>query len=101
MFFETIAILCILKKNMTEKEKSIKSLFVTYFDGCYGCDPEPNVANTYKMGVCKLDWDEQSDTLTVHLRHPGLLIGRAGSTINALQKYLDCNIKVIEVNLQK
>jgi ribosomal protein S3 len=79
MFFETIAILCILKKNMTEKEKSIKSLFVTYFDG----------------------WDEQSDTLTVHLRHPGLLIGRAGSTINALQKYLDCNIKVIEVNLQK
>jgi hypothetical protein len=41
-------------KSEEEISKRLKSLFVTYFDGCYGFDPEPNITNTFAMGVCKL-----------------------------------------------
>ena len=79
--------------------KKIKSLFLTYFDGCYGCDTEPNTANTFAMGVCKLEY--KNNKLTVHLRRPGLLIGKGGRTIDALAKQLDCKIGIVEVNLLK
>jgi len=65
-----------------DKSKQIKSLFETYFDGCYGVDAQPNTSNTYEMGICKLDYDEKSNMLDVHLRRPGLLIGEAGFIIN-------------------
>jgi ribosomal protein S3 len=37
----------------------------------------------------------------VHLRRPGLLIGKGGRTINALAEYLDCKIDIVEVDLYK
>jgi len=77
--------------------KKIKSLFLTYFDGCYGCDAEPNTANTFAMGVCKLEYE--NNKLTVHLRRPGLLIGKGGKTIDALAEYLGCKIGIVEVDL--
>ena len=81
-----------------KKGDSIKSLFETYFDGFYGVEPqEPNNPNTYSMGVCRLEFDEKSNTLTVHLRRPGLLIGKAGITIDRLKKWLECEIHIIEV----
>lgn len=80
-----------------EKSIKIKSLFTTYFDGCYNVDPQPNTTNTYVMGVCKLEFDEKNNELTVHLRRPGLLIGKAGTIINELKKYLDCKILIKEV----
>ena len=43
----------------------IKSLFETYFDGGHEIDPQPNTFNTYTMGVCKLDFDEENNTLTI------------------------------------
>jgi hypothetical protein len=79
------------------KTKRIKSLFETYFDGCYGVDAHPNTSNTYAMGVCKLDFDEKENILSVYLRRPGLLIGKQGIIIDALEKYLECKIKIIEV----
>ena len=81
------------------KAKKIKRSFLIYFDGCYGIDPVENTLDTFTMGVCKLQ--HINNTLTVYLRRPGLLIGKGGSTINALEKYLDCKIKIIEVNLFK
>ena len=81
-----------------EKSEQIKSLFETYFDGCYDVDPqEIGNPNTYSMGVCKLDYDENLNKLTVHLRRPGLLIGKAGGTINKLKEWLDCDVAIIEV----
>jgi len=77
----------------------IKSLFVTYFDGCHGVEPQINTSSTYSMGICKLDFNEKENILYVHLRRPGLLIGKQGSTINALEKHLECKIKLIEVHL--
>ena len=83
---------------MEDNSKKIKSLFLTYFDGCYGVEPE-TTSNTYSMGVCKLEYVETDNKLIVHLRRPGLLIGKGGRTIDALEKHLDCNIDIVEVNL--
>ena len=83
-----------------EREKSdrIKSLFETYFDGCYDIEPqEVDNPSTYSMGVCKLEYNEKDNTLTVHLRRPGLIIGKAGRTINKLKEWLECEVSIIEV----
>ena len=90
----------ITKKEESKKSKQIKSLFVTYFDGCYGVDSAPNTCNTFKMGVCSLKYEDKENKLIVHLRRPGLLIGKRGCTIDALTAYLNCKIDIIEVNLQ-
>ena len=82
-----------------ENSKRLKSLFLTYFDGCYGIDPDPNTPNTFAMGVCKLE--HKDNELIVHLRRPALLIGKGGRTIDALAKQLDCKIGIVEVNLKK
>ena len=83
--------------NETHKSKRIKSLFETYFDGCYGVDAQENVSNTYAMGICKLEYNDNKNILTVHLRRPGLLIGKQGRIIEEVEKYLECKIKIIEI----
>ena len=82
-----------------ERAKRIKNLFLIYFDGCYGIDSVENTSNTFAMGVCKLDYKD--NVLTVHLRRPGLLIGKGGCIIDALAKHLECKIDIVEVNLLK
>ena len=77
-----------------KKSDKIKSLFETYFDGCHA-----QILSTYSMGICKLDYNEESNTLTVYLRRPELLIGKGEKTINKLKDYLGCNIDTIEVKL--
>jgi hypothetical protein len=81
------------------KTKEIKRSFLIYFDGSYGIDPRPNTPNSYTMGVCKLEYKD--DTLTVYLRRPGLLIGKGGQTIDEFSKWLNCKVKIVEVNLDK
>jgi len=90
-----------MKRNYLnwDKEKEIKNEFLNYFDGNYGIEPEPNTSNTFTMGVCKLEYDKEANELTVHLRRPGLLIGKKGWIIDALTNHLECKIKVIEVDL--
>lgn len=85
----------------SENSRRVKSLFVTYFDGCYGVDPEPNTFNTFEMCVCKLEYKDKENKLIVHLRRPGFLIGKGGCTIDALARHLKCEIGIVEVNLQK
>lgn len=97
-------VLSIVKPDHSSKNdnsKKIKSLFLSYFDGCYGIDPKPKTSNTFTMGVCKLEYNNKSNKLTVHLRRPGLLIGKGGETIDSLSGYLGCDIYVVEVNLHK
>lgn len=86
---------------LSDNGKKTKIKFLNYFDGGYEFDPHPNTCNTFEMGVCKLEYDEKANKLTVHLRRPGLLIGARGKTIDDLQKYLDCKIHIIEVSLLK
>ena len=84
-------------ENESENERKIKSLFETYFDDCYGVDAQQNTSSTYTMGIYQLNFDEHKNILSVHLRRPGLLIGKQGSIIEAVEKYLECKIKIIEV----
>jgi ribosomal protein S3 len=51
------------------------------------------------MGVCNLEYFEETNTLMVHLRRPGLLIGKAGTSINKLSKNIGCKIDITEVIL--
>lgn len=85
--------------NKIRRAKEVKRLFLIYFDGCYGIDSVKNTSNTFAMGVCKLEY--KGGTLTVHLRRPGLLIGKGGCIINALAKHLGCKIDIVEVDLLK
>jgi len=85
----------------SENSKRIKYLFVTYFDGGYEMGPEPNTANTFAMGVCKLSYNDKKNELMVYLRRPGLLIGKGGRTIDALSEYLGCKIGITVVDLRK
>ena len=60
-----------------------------YFQGCAS-------VNTWQLGLCDLDYNDKSNELTVTLRRPGLLMGEGGKDIDALEKKLDCKIKIIE-----
>lgn len=80
----------------------IEHQFKTFFQGFYipdiiECEPHPLAPKYEKLGVTKLVWREDTNTLIVHLQSPGLLIGERGKTIDALKKYMNCNIEIVEV----
>jgi hypothetical protein len=70
-------------------------LFEVWCDGGYGI--ESRGPDTYRTGVTRVYYDEESNQLHVHLRRPGLLIGKAGNTIKELSEYLDCEVHIHEV----
>ena len=88
-------------KAINDKGRYYKSLFMTYFDGCYDIEPTPNTSNTYSMGVCRLEFNYSRNSLIVHLRRPGLLIGKGGIIIDSLKKHLGIDVEIIEVNITK
>ena len=95
-------ILSIVKPRFSqdlEQAEKVKDLFLIYFDGCYEIEPVENTSNTFAMGVCKLEYKD--NTLTVHLRRPGLLIGKGARIIDALAKHLECKIDIVQVDLLK
>ena len=49
------------------------------------------------MGICKLDYNVNTNKLTISLRRPGLLIGKGGRTIDKLKEWLECEIAIIEI----
>jgi hypothetical protein len=56
-----------------------------------------NIPSTFQMGVTKIQYDEDKNVLNVHLRRPGLLIGKMGQTVGSLERMLECKIAVHEV----
>lgn len=85
--------------KISDKAKSIYIGFELFFDGSYGIEPNlgPRAYDTYGMGVTKIYYDEENQTLHVAVRRPGMLIGKGGSTIAELEKYLGCNVHIHEV----
>jgi ribosomal protein S3 len=75
------------------KEKTIIRKFLLFFDGSYMIDPIVDIS-TYTLGLCDLEIVDQK--LKVTLRRPGLLIGKAGSTIDKLKKFLECDVIIEE-----
>jgi hypothetical protein len=56
---------------------------------------------TYQACICHLCFDTSNNILHVHLRRPGILIGKGGRSIDGLKKELGCNIEIHEVVLGK
>ena len=80
-----------------------KNTFLIYFDGSYYIESQPDTPSTYSMGLCKFEFIEKDETtpniLIVHVRRPGILIGKGGRCINALKEVLGCEIEIKEVKL--
>ena len=69
--------------------------FMVLLDGMPNLvEPEFRI-DTYRIGVTKLAFAD--GILTVWLRRPGLLIGKGGSTIKAIEERLGCKIAIEEV----
>jgi ribosomal protein S3 len=83
------------------------SMINLFFDGSemIGVDAQFNGSKD-SLGVSKIDMDQDpmngNITVTFTLRRPGVLIGKAGRTIDSLKKYLSISspvsIDIIEFN---
>lgn len=71
--------------------------FETAVDGVSDFVEPVSNSNTYQMGVTKLLFDEKENKLHVHVKRPGLLIGKAGNNIKAIENYIKCKIQIHEV----
>lgn len=97
--FITFGSITIESENI-EKSNTIKRNFVIACDGSGEVvDPLPNIPSTHSMGVVYLDYDADKDSLIVTLTKPGILIGRAGATIDELSEFIGCKIEVKEHKL--
>jgi len=74
-----------------------KLRFLGAIDGGYDFDPVIQGIDSFKLGISKLEYID--DVLHVHLRRPGLLIGKGGDTINYISNYIKSKIEVHEVTL--
>lgn len=84
--------------KLSETHQVIQT-FITYCDDSFSTAPEEGLPSTYQTGICHLVYDETNNVLHVHLRRPGLLIGKGGRTINKLEEILKCKIELHEVVL--
>ena len=76
-----------------EKDKVVKMRFKIYFEGIpYYIPSVTEEIDTYRLGLCKLEYNDKDNTLTVYLRRPGLLIGKKGEQLRELEKYLKCKV---------
>lgn len=57
--------------------------------------------STFYLGIVYVMYEEEYNELHVWLRRPGLLIGKAGSTINKVEEMLDVKVKIHEVKSLK
>ena len=75
-----------------------KRHFIIAMDGVTNATPPMFYSlNTFILGVTNLDYEDGE--LHVWLRRPGLLIGKQGRTLDAVEKRIGVKIKIHEVNL--
>lgn len=103
---------------MTDKQKQsinrIKSLFQTYFNGCYGVEPIASVPlSTLEVTDLQFDFEpeiknkvgnefENYDVaLTVTLGRPGLLIGKMGRTIKELEDRFSTDDEKVKILIKE
>lgn len=78
-----------------------KRVYMNFGISCDGLAPyydvETIAPGTFQMGVCKIKYNHEKGVLEVWLRRPGLIIGKGGQTIDALQEKIGCKIHIHEV----
>lgn len=92
----------IKKIEIALKKRDMIRKFLVACDGG-GCmefevDPISNV-NTYQIGLTHIDFDDETNTLHVAVRRPGIFIGKGGSNINRIKNGLGCKIQIYENTL--
>jgi predicted RNA-binding protein Jag len=73
------------------EEKKLKQLFRLYFEGCELAGmPAKEHCSVITFGITNLGFKKFKDRIkmTITLERPGLLIGKAGKTIDGLTAYL-------------
>jgi ribosomal protein S3 len=85
--------------SLSSKAKEIYSLFEVFCDGASEYFRPITPYGTMAMGVTLLNYDENENTLHVHLRLPGRIIGKGGETIDLLRKELGCEISIHEAEV--
>lgn len=88
-------------KEQISRANFTKSIFQTYFDGCYMTEPHIENLPTSRLGITNIEFEFKGDLLImkITLLRPGLLIGKAGKTINDLTEYLNHDDKPIEIQI--
>lgn len=91
-----------------DESRKLKNLFRVFFDGAYETSPVYEFAfPVSRMEITDIGFTFKEDgsiEMTVTLCRPGILIGKMGRTIIALEEYLSdehrkVTIKIIESNL--
>lgn len=102
-------------EEQQKMKQRIKNSFRNYFEGISSLDIEPEFNKpvgypVYNFGICKIDFKfrKKQTEMIINLERPGLLIGKAGTTINGVTEYLNncrdeysppIKITIIESNL--
>ena len=89
-------------QKQKEQIRKLKSLFRTFFEGCYETEPlyGENGFPVSKMEITDLGFvfKDGVTEMTVTLGRPGLLIGKGGRTLFALEECLsdvDQKVKIL------
>lgn len=81
----------VLQEIPIEKQRFYKNNFRTFFEGCYSVDPVIPIS-IISFGITNITFNKTNDNvihMVITLTRPGMLIGRAGSTYNAITNYLN------------
>jgi len=78
-------------------EYHMKLRFLSLIDGYYDGEPMVDGISSYTIGLCKMEYI--NDIFHIHLRRPGLLIGKKGETITKITKLMGVPLKVHEFDL--
>lgn len=90
-------------EKQKEQIRKLKSLFRTFFEGCYEVEPlyeDGFPVSQMEITDLSFAFKDGLTEMTVTLCRPGLLIGKAGRTINELEKVLsepDQKVKILIV----
>lgn len=80
------------------KFNQIKRQLLALLDGSYEIGKDNRFPTSWEIGLCHIDFID--GRLHLHCRRLGILIGKAGSTIDVLEKELECRIVLHEVDLE-
>ncbi len=75
--------------RLKSEYRSIKNAFRLFFEGWNGYNPVIDIPIS-RFGVTNLEFSEVDGRteMMITLERPGILIGKAGSTLDAIQEYL-------------
>lgn len=100
-YFDKIKLLHVQSSRQQVFYHSLKVQFKIYFDGINNVvDPVSNI-HIFQLGITDITFNEQDGVtmMNITLERPGLLIGKGGSTYDAVTKYLSKPERPVKINI--